>query len=211
MHGRQDHISASGIGKGTGDRSLDSESEPAVLYAHEQRCSLLAKIEANMQQDKICLRSAPAPRIEPKRQFQSQFDKNQTDRPAVCSPRAQEKEFEGVPLRGYSVPMFRRLGTQRGKKNWINLQQNKHAEVRNLQVFWNLNQRDMPASLYSPNLGKPRSSQLLIMGGNLGHSEKPVEGEERSLQADKADKLVNGDRGLGTECTAKGCRLRMAQ
>ncbi|KAJ7883717.1 hypothetical protein B0H14DRAFT_2564789 [Mycena olivaceomarginata] len=63
----------------------------------------------------------------------------------------------------------------------------------------------MPVSLYSPNLGKPRSSQLSITGGNLGHNgnaaqcmyflqsagKKPqcIEEEERSLQADK---LVNG-------------------
>jgi hypothetical protein len=37
--------------------------------------------------------------------------------------------------------------------------------------------------------------------------EKPLE-EERSLQTDK---LVNGDRGLESECTAKGSRLRTAQ
>jgi hypothetical protein len=38
--------------------------------------------------------------------------------------------------------------------------------------------------------------------------QKPLEEEERSLQADK---LVKGDRGLETECTAKGSRLRTAQ
>jgi hypothetical protein len=41
--------------------------------------------------------------------------------------------------------------------------------------------------------------------------EKPqqcIEEEEGSLQADK---LVTGDGGLKTECTAKGSRLRTAQ
>jgi hypothetical protein len=54
-------------------------------------------------------------------------------------------------------------------------------------------------------LGRAAGNQVYSFSQSTG--EKPLE-EERSLQAEK---LINGDRGLETECAAKGSRLRTAQ
>jgi hypothetical protein len=54
-------------------------------------------------------------------------------------------------------------------------------------------------------LDRAASNQVYSFSRSAGEKPQCIEEEERSLQADK---LVNGDRGLKTECTAKGSRLR---